>query len=403
MPTYSFDLQITPGSMPPILHMAQYDSGRTYYASLKNGVAAYTPANGSTAKIKGRNAAGVCWEQEATISSSTVEFTPEGAATDQFGIMPVQLELTESDGVISTLLIIFDIQRAGYTNEEAASSPEFQTAMEAAAAEAVGDAVVWRANQAAKTDAMTNPIGIDEDGKLWAEPGSGGSSNAVQYVAQSLTTSQKAQARTNIGAGTGSYSKPSGGIPASDLATYETTITGSGGSYTANHSFSDILSAYNSGKQLRFFMGDLIFHMDEITSSYIALHGIDASVPSAPNLIELTITATGVAGAVRPIGNANTPTVVTVTGNTPTIAEAQDNTIYDCTGTGITSLTITARASGAAFTVIFDAPSGSTPPSFTYPTSNMIMPDGFAVEVYTHYEINVDSKGFAVVGAWSFD
>ena len=43
----------------------------------------------------------------------------------------------------------------------------------------------------------------------------GGSSDAVLYTAQSLSDSQKAQARTNVGAGT--YSKPSGGIPKTDL------------------------------------------------------------------------------------------------------------------------------------------------------------------------------------------
>ena len=43
-----------------------------------------------------------------------------------------------------------------------------------------------------------------------------GSQNNVKYTSQSLTDTQKEQARTNIGAGT--YSKPSAGIPASDLA-----------------------------------------------------------------------------------------------------------------------------------------------------------------------------------------
>lgn len=47
--------------------------------------------------------------------------------------------------------------------------------------------------------------------------GGGNDPNAVHFnAAQSLTDAQKAQARTNIGAGT--YSKPSDGIPASDLA-----------------------------------------------------------------------------------------------------------------------------------------------------------------------------------------
>lgn len=44
----------------------------------------------------------------------------------------------------------------------------------------------------------------------------GGSSDAVLYTQQTLTTEQQSQARENIGAGT--YSKPSGGIPATDIA-----------------------------------------------------------------------------------------------------------------------------------------------------------------------------------------
>lgn len=137
MISYQFNLEVTPGSMPPILHMAQYDTGRTFVANLKNNGTAFTPTQGSEAKIKGRNAAGVCWEQEATVSGSTVEFTPEGAATDQFGIMPVQLEIYHGDDILSTLLMVFDIQRAGYTNEEAVRSPEFETALEAAVAAAI--------------------------------------------------------------------------------------------------------------------------------------------------------------------------------------------------------------------------------------------------------------------------
>lgn len=44
----------------------------------------------------------------------------------------------------------------------------------------------------------------------------GSTANAVLYTEQNLTDAQKKQARENIGAG--SYSRPNGGIPASDLA-----------------------------------------------------------------------------------------------------------------------------------------------------------------------------------------
>lgn len=48
--------------------------------------------------------------------------------------------------------------------------------------------------------------------------------DVLRYSSQSLTTEQQTQARTNIGAGT--YSKPSGGIPSSDMASAVQTSLG---------------------------------------------------------------------------------------------------------------------------------------------------------------------------------
>lgn len=173
MITLDFDLQINPGSIPPVLHLAQYDNGRTFVAHLKDGGNPVYTGLGDTAKIKGMNGRGVAWEQECVMDTSNLDcitFTPEGAATDEFGMMPVQLEWTQSTNHISTLLIIFDIQKAGYTSEEAARSPEFATAMEEAVAEGVAElGVLLSENQASKTPSMTTPIGVDSSGKLWAD------------------------------------------------------------------------------------------------------------------------------------------------------------------------------------------------------------------------------------------
>lgn len=61
-------------------------------------------------------------------------------------------------------------------------------------------------------------LSVDSTGvyTLTNRPQGGGSSDAVLYTEQTLTPAQKEQARENIGAGT--YSKPIGGIPASDMA-----------------------------------------------------------------------------------------------------------------------------------------------------------------------------------------
>lgn len=58
----------------------------------------------------------------------------------------------------------------------------------------------WDAVQNKPFESLGDGLEVDENGVLSAKGGTGGSPNAVQYVAQELTDEQKAQARTNIGA-----------------------------------------------------------------------------------------------------------------------------------------------------------------------------------------------------------
>lgn len=58
----------------------------------------------------------------------------------------------------------------------------------------------WNAVQNKPFESLGDGLAVDENGVLSAKGGTGGSPNAVQYVAQSLTDEQKKQARTNIGA-----------------------------------------------------------------------------------------------------------------------------------------------------------------------------------------------------------
>lgn len=58
----------------------------------------------------------------------------------------------------------------------------------------------WNAVKNKPFSTLGGGLEVDENGVLSAEGGGGGSANAVQYVEQTLTDEQKAQARTNIGA-----------------------------------------------------------------------------------------------------------------------------------------------------------------------------------------------------------
>ena len=63
-----------------------------------------------------------------------------------------------------------------------------------------GDTPTWEMVQNKPFSTLGSGLSVDKNGVLSAEGGGGGSANAVQYVEQTLTDEQKAQARTNIGA-----------------------------------------------------------------------------------------------------------------------------------------------------------------------------------------------------------
>ena len=63
-----------------------------------------------------------------------------------------------------------------------------------------GDTPTWAAVQNKPFESLGDGLEVDENGVLSAKGGTGGSANAVQYVAQELTDEQKTQARKNIDA-----------------------------------------------------------------------------------------------------------------------------------------------------------------------------------------------------------
>ena len=66
--TYDFDLHVTPGAIPPILKLSQYDDARTYVAHLKDDTGEeFDLPEGSTATLEGVNCKGVAFEIEASI------------------------------------------------------------------------------------------------------------------------------------------------------------------------------------------------------------------------------------------------------------------------------------------------------------------------------------------------
>lgn len=119
--------------------------------------------------------------------------------------------------------------------------------------------------------------------------------------------------------------------------------------------------------------------------------------PSAVKFTSQNLTASEKAQACENIGAAVEPTVVALSGSTPIVSEAANNTIYEAGE--CTSLTVSARATNAAFSLKFNSPSQFATDLFL--PQGVALPDGFETEANHHYEINVDRDGWACVQSWS--
>ena len=181
--TYNIDVPITPGAMPPVIHIGQYDSGREYIAHLKNddGTDYTIPAN-STATFTGCNPRKEVFEIEATVGETTVTFQPSDEATSMWGKYGATINITSGGEKMSPIVLLMDVQKAGATDEEIAGAANFPDAVTEAVNDWLEDNIeegqlgtlfVPQAPQAAKTSEMTQPVGMDENGKLWTTPGGG--------------------------------------------------------------------------------------------------------------------------------------------------------------------------------------------------------------------------------------
>lgn len=262
--TYNIDVPITPGVMPPVIHIGQYDSGREYIAHLKNddGTDYTIPAN-STATFTGCNPRKEVFEIEATVGETTVTFQPSDEATSMWGKYGATINITSGGEKMSPIVLLMDVQKAGATDEEIAGAANFPDAVttavdnfltEALEEGDLGSLYVTKAAQIPATSGMTQPVGITPEGQLVTTPGGGGEASvtpaSIVTATGQMTTAQKTSTRSNINAAPSTniqksalasavqtslgkadtaYQKPSGGIPAADMASaVQTALTAAG-------------------------------------------------------------------------------------------------------------------------------------------------------------------------------
>lgn len=232
MNSQSCAINIRPGwGIPPTVKVSQYDVGRPLAFVLMDGQEALTIASGTTVKIEGTKPSGLGFSQACELDGNTATINTVATMTQEAGAIPCELVVSVGSTTIGTanfnMMVELSAHPDGTTDGDAETAKDLMTRAEEAVAQA--EAAAESISQAGidTTGATAGQVPTAKGDGTWTwEDQQGGGTSTVD--AELSTTSENPVQNKAIAAAVGSlsdqiankgtYSKPSGGIPKSDLA-----------------------------------------------------------------------------------------------------------------------------------------------------------------------------------------
>lgn len=119
MITQTYDLNLIPeyNSVPVIIHISQYDSGRTLVFNLLDGDVAFMAEDGTTAVIEGTKPDGHGFSYGADLDGQTVTAQVTRQMAAAAGSVRCELRLEDSTGNIGTANFVLEVERAGLADD----------------------------------------------------------------------------------------------------------------------------------------------------------------------------------------------------------------------------------------------------------------------------------------------
>lgn len=118
-------LEITPGGVPPKLHVTEYDENMQVVAQLFQRGQYYEIPSGTTAKVEG-TLAGHPFSADATVDGSNVTFELTKGMTAYAGRAWTKIKLTQNSKPVSTCGFWLECDRAGVEAGDVIGAPGFE-------------------------------------------------------------------------------------------------------------------------------------------------------------------------------------------------------------------------------------------------------------------------------------
>lgn len=380
----NYTINIRPGwGISPVVKVSQGDVGRPLAFTIMDGQDALTIASGTTVTIKGTKPSTLGFTQTCELSGNTASVETTATMTQEAGAVQAELILTQGTTVIGSANFVMYVEPAahpeGTTDGDAETARDLMTRAEQAVeqaeaaaeqAEASAEAISQAGIDTTGATAGQVPTANGAGGWTWEDPqGAGGGTSDDIENASSVSGSTVSDALNSLSddlANKGTYSKPSGGIPKSDLASAVQTSLAKADTALQTAPVSSV-----NGKT-----GVVVLTSDDINNN----SGVSG-------------TTVGEALDELDDGKENATSIVTMTASQTSQNLAKN---YFYVWPEMTSLTITCPSTGGPYAFRFT--SGSTATTLTM--SGITMPDDFTVEANKVYEINV-YQGYGLAASWA--
>ena len=204
MTSQTFNLELIPQGVPPIVHVSQYDKGQTWLIDVtENGIPFTIPA-GTSVAVQGTKPDNTGFQYAGTYSGTQVEFTVEQQMTVLAGELDCELVLVNGEEQVATINFILAVEPAALDDETIISETELPLIEQAAELGAVINAYATQIHADATTAA-----------------------NAATSATASQTAAAASEATATTAADDALASQTAAASSASNAATSETNAAGS--------------------------------------------------------------------------------------------------------------------------------------------------------------------------------
>lgn len=261
MTSQTFNLELIPQGVPPIVHVSQYDKGQTWNIHLfENGVVFPVPS-GTSAAVQGTKPDNTGFQYPAVISvgDNVVTFTVEQQMTVLGGQFECELVLVNGENQVATINFILDVEPTTLDDDTVISETELPLIEQAAELGAVinGYATQIRADAETASTAATTATAAATSASADATTATAAADDATaSKTAAATSASNAATSETNAAASATAAASSASNAAASAAAAQAAIATDMTGATASTAGTHGLVPAPAAGDDTKFLGGD---------------------------------------------------------------------------------------------------------------------------------------------------